>query len=41
MTRQEVKKMKKELKKKLKNGEELEEEEYDYCDEWNIKYEIV
>ena len=40
MSKQEIKKMKKELKKRLKAGDELEEHEYDYCDEWNIKYEI-
>ncbi len=40
MTKQEIKKLKKELKKRLKGGDELEEHEYDYCDEWNIKYEI-
>jgi elongation factor 3 len=40
MTKQEIKKMKKTLKKKIKDGEELEEHEMDYCDEWNIKYEI-
>jgi len=40
MSKQEIKKMKKTLKKKIKDGEELEEHEMDYCDEWNIKYEI-
>ena len=41
MTKQEIKKMKKTLKQKLKRGQELEEHEYDYCDEWNIKYTIA
>ena len=40
MTKQEIKKMKKTLKQKIKRGQELEEHEYDYCDEWNIKYVI-
>jgi len=41
MTKQQIKKLKKALKTRLKNGEELAEEEYDYCDEWNIKYVVV
>ena len=30
--------MKKALKAKIKLGQELEEFEMDYCDEWNIKF---
>lgn len=41
MSKQEIKKMKKTLKQKIKRGQELEEHEYDYCDEWNIKYVIA
>ena len=41
MTRQEIKKMKKTLKQKIKRGQELEEHEYVLCDEWNIKYTIA
>jgi elongation factor 3 len=41
MTKQEIKKMKKTLKQKIKRGQELDEHEYDYCDEWNIKYTIA
>lgn len=41
MTRQEIKKMKKSLKDKIKQGVELEEFEMDYCDEWNIKFDLV
>ena len=41
MSKQEIKKMKKTLKQKIKRGQELEEYEYDYCDEWNIKYTIA
>ena len=41
MTRQEIKKMKKLLKDKIKQGVELEEFEMDYCDEWNIKFDYV
>merc|ERR1711871_294317 len=41
MTRQEIKKMKKSLKDKIKQGVELEEFEMDYCDEWNIKFDYV
>jgi elongation factor 3 len=40
MTRQEIKKNKKSIKSKIKRGEELEEYEMDWADEWNIKYEI-
>jgi elongation factor 3 len=39
MTKQEIKKMKKELKKKIKSGGLLEEFELEYCDEWDIKYD--
>ena len=38
MTR--TKKNKKSIKSKIKRGEELEEYEMDWADEWNIKYEI-
>ena len=41
MSKQEIKKMKKTLKQKIKRGQEFEEYEYDYCDEWNIKYTTV
>jgi hypothetical protein len=41
LTRQEVKKFKRTIKSKIKEGIELEEYEMDYCDEWNIKYMIA
>lgn len=41
LTRQEVKKFKREIKAKIKDGVQLEEYEMDYCDEWNIKYNIA
>ena len=40
MTKQEVKKYKKQIKSKVKRGEPLEEYEMDWADEWNIKYPI-
>ena len=40
MSKQEVKKFKKQVKSKIKRGEPLEEYEMDWADEWNIKYEI-
>ena len=40
MTRQEIKKEKKIIKSKIKRGEELEEYEMDWADEWDIKYII-
>ena len=41
LTRQEVKKFKREIKAKIKDGVQLEEYEMDYCDEWNIKYNVA
>lgn len=38
MSRAEVKKNKKLIKSKIKNGEELEEHEQDWADEWNIDF---
>ena len=38
MSRAEVKKNKKLIKAKIKNGEELEEHEQDWADEWNIDF---
>jgi len=39
MSRAEVKKNKKLINSKIKNGEELEEHEMDWADEWNIKFD--
>jgi hypothetical protein len=39
LTKSEIKKWKKKLQKKIKRGEELEEFEKDYCDEWDIKFD--
>ena len=38
MSRAEVKKNKKLIKSKIKNGEDLEEHEQDWADEWNIDF---
>jgi hypothetical protein len=38
MSKQEIRKMKTTLKKKIKVGENLTEHEMDLCEEWNIKY---
>jgi len=40
MSKQEIKKYKKQVKSKIKRNEELEEHEMDWADEWNIKYII-
>ena len=39
MSKQEIRKMKTTLKKKIKVGENLTEHEMDLCEEWNIKYQ--
>jgi len=41
LTRQEVKRFKRDIKNKIKENVELEEFEMDYCDEWNIKYLVA
>ena len=41
LTKQEVKRFKKEIKAKLAEGVGLEDYEMDYCDEWNWKYNLV
>ena len=38
MSRAEIKKNKKNIRSKIKNGEELEEHEMDWADEWNIDF---
>lgn len=41
LTKQEVKRFKKEIKAKMAEGVGLEDYEMDYCDEWNWKYNLV